>query len=83
MAGLRAVVAKGDRAKSLEAIRDALASELEVAEGPAAAVLARELRLTLAEIDATGAGQKRTALDDLDDELAGRRAKRRSVASGS
>jgi hypothetical protein len=47
----------------LQAIRDALASELEVAAGSVAASLARELRAVLAEIAALPDEKVSTPLD--------------------
>ncbi|MFF0295560.1 hypothetical protein ACFYST_06115 [Kitasatospora sp. NPDC004614] len=68
----------GDRRSALEAIRDHLARELESTEGPAAAVLSKELRATIAELDALPGGREADPVDD----LSARRAARRSAAAG-
>jgi hypothetical protein len=52
---LAAVVAKGDRKASLEALRDTLAGSIEVAESKEVAALARQLQSVLAELDALAA----------------------------
>lgn len=69
---------RGDRRAALEAIRDKLAAELEDAEGRDAATVAKELRATLAELEALPGGKEVSAVDDLSD----RRAKRRADAAG-
>lgn len=84
--GLRAVVSKGDRRKSLEVIRDALASELEIAEGTAAAAVAKELRAVLADIAALPEEKGGSALDDIVASVArldDHRRSRRPAAAGS
>lgn len=72
------VITEGDRRASLEAIRDKLARELQVARGRATPAIARELRATLAEIDALPGGKE---VDPVD-ELARRRADRIADAQG-
>lgn len=76
---LRDVVGSGDRRCALQAIRDRLAEELGAANGAAAAVLAKELRATLAELDALPGGREVSPVDD----LSARRAARRADAAGS
>jgi len=71
-------VGSGDRRKALEAIRDKLTGELRTAEGRDAAVLAKELRATIAELDALPGGKEVSKVD----ELAARRADRRADAAG-
>lgn len=65
-----------DRIKILTEIRDQLMDTMTQAEPRELAALARELRATLAELDALGAGREESALDD----LAKRRAARRESA---
>ncbi|GIH98102.1 hypothetical protein [Planobispora takensis] len=74
---LLSAVRSGDRRASLEAIRDRLAAELVEADGKNAASIAKELRATLAELDALPGGEE-SKLDD----LAARRAARRADATG-
>jgi len=83
---LRTVVAKGDRRASLEAIRDGLALQLQKSSGAAAAALARELRMLLAEIAALPDEKGATPLDDIAARVANlddHRRRRRPAASGS
>ncbi|MGI5493873.1 hypothetical protein [Microtetraspora malaysiensis] len=68
------VVAEGDRRASLEAIRDKLARELHDAEGRDAAAIAKELRATIAELDALPGGKEVSAVDELNARRAARRA---------
>ena len=69
-------VSGGSQRDSLVAIRDLLASQLTQSGSPReAAVVARELRETLRELQALGGVE----VDDVD-ELASRRAERRSGA---
>jgi hypothetical protein len=71
------VVAEGDRRAALVALRDHLAQRLLVAEKDAAP-LARQLADVLRQIDEIPAPEMESTLDD----LAGRRAARRSAATG-
>ncbi|MFE4397199.1 MULTISPECIES: hypothetical protein [Streptomycetaceae] len=68
----------GDRRTALEAVRDKLAAELDEASGPVVAVLSKELRLTIAELESLPGGREVSALD----ELTARRAARRADAQG-
>jgi len=74
VADLLEAVAGGDRAAALEALRDELARRLPEATDREAASLATQLRLVLAELDALSAGEEADIVDD----LAARRAARRS-----
>lgn len=74
--GLADTVSAGFQRDSLVVIRNFLARELESASGREAAVIARELRETIREIQALGGAE----VDDVDD-IAAQRAKRRSGAS--
>jgi hypothetical protein len=71
-------VGSGDRRQALTAIRDKLTGELRTAEGRDAAVLAKELRATLAELDALPGGKEVSKVD----ELGARRKARRADAAG-
>jgi hypothetical protein len=76
---LASVVRSGDRKRSLEALRDALADQMAVAEPREAAALSRELRATLADLAALSEdGPKESILD----ELARQRTKRQQEATG-
>ncbi|MEV4474660.1 hypothetical protein [Nonomuraea sp. NPDC049504] len=77
MSDLLKAIESGDRRASLQAIRDRLANELRAAEGRDAAAIAKELRATLAELDALP-GEEEDALD----QLAARRADRIADAQG-
>lgn len=77
--GLPDVVASGDRRKSLEAIRDHLATNLVDAEGREIASIAKELRAVMAEIYSLPGAREGSASDD----LAAKRAARRAAAKGS
>ncbi|WP_329187036.1 hypothetical protein [Actinacidiphila glaucinigra] len=79
VARLVAAASSGDRRLALEAIRDRLAKELHDAEGRDVATIAKELRTTIAELDALPGGKEASAVDD----LTARRAARRSKAAGS
>lgn len=70
-------VAAGRR-EGLEAVRDRLADELESASGRDVASIARELRMTLADLDKLPDSREESAVDD----LAARRRARRSHAAG-
>lgn len=71
-------VVEGDRRAALEAIRDKLAAELQDVTGRDAAAIAKELRATIAELDALPGGREVSKVDD----LAARRAARRADAAG-
>ncbi|MGI5288040.1 hypothetical protein ACQEVF_32510 [Nonomuraea polychroma] len=71
---LTAAVQSGDRREALEAIRDKLAAELRAADGRDAAVIAKELRATIAELEKLPGGREVSRVD----ELAARRADRRA-----
>jgi hypothetical protein len=66
----------GTRHAALKEIRDRLASELEEASGRDVASIARELRLTLAEIDGLPNKREESPVDD----LTARRQQRRKAA---
>lgn len=55
----------GTRHAALEEIRDRLATELDDASGRDVASIARELRLTLAEIDSLPSKREESPVDDL------------------
>ncbi|WP_433519051.1 hypothetical protein ACQP2T_28140 [Nonomuraea sp. CA-143628] len=78
MAELVETVEGGNRRASLEAIRDKLAAELRETAGRDAAVIAKELRATIAELDGMPGGKERSTVD----ELAARRADRIADAAG-
>lgn len=84
---LKDVVGGGDRRKSLEVIRDRVASELASAGGRDVAVLAKELREVIRELDALPGAGMETPLDriagSVSDDLEQRRAARRADATGS
>jgi hypothetical protein len=70
-------VAAGRR-PALEALRDRLAEELVTAFGRDVAPIARELRATLADLEAIPGGREESPVDD----LAARRKARRDKAAG-
>lgn len=70
-------VAAGRR-EGLEAIRDELAAALQGATGRDVASIARELRMTLADLDKLPDAREESAVDD----LAARRRARRAQAAG-
>jgi hypothetical protein len=76
---LPSTVVAGDRRKSLEAIRDKLAGELDEAYGRDAAVLAKELRAVITELDSLPGGKEVSPVD----ELTARRKARLAEAAGS
>jgi hypothetical protein len=84
---MAAVVAGGDRRRSLEVIRDRVAAELALAEGRDVAVLAKELREVIRELDSLPGVGMETPLDriagSVSDDLAKRRAARVADAAGS
>ena len=67
------VVANGDLRKSLEAIRDRLATELEAAPSRDCAPLAKQLAQVLHDLDGLP-GEEKSDLDDLQAKRAARRA---------
>jgi hypothetical protein len=66
----------GDRRRLLEAIRDRLARDLDMAPAAVSAQLAAQLRATSAELDALPAPEETSVLD----QIAARRAARRAAA---
>jgi len=75
--GLIGTVSTGSRADALRSVRDLLARNLVVADTPReVAVVARELRELLRELDSLGGAE----VDDVDD-IAAQRAKRRAAAA--
>ncbi|MFI6270723.1 hypothetical protein [Micromonospora zamorensis] len=72
------VIRTGDRRKSLEAIRDKLAAELDDAFGRDAATIAKELTSVIREIDTLPGGKEVSTVD----ELTARRAARLADAAG-
>jgi hypothetical protein len=76
---LAAVVRAGDKRRSLEAIRDRLASELVSAAGRDVAPIAKELQAVIDRIDRLPGGREVSRRD----ELAARRARRIADAAGS
>lgn len=81
--GLPTAARSGDRLAALRCLRDRLADEIEQCESSRdVAALSRQLRDTLAEIDALGTGAVRTKEDQLADELARRRLDRRADSAG-
>jgi predicted transcriptional regulator len=66
-----------DQRTALEAIRNRLASELEEAGGRDVASIARELRLTLADIENLPSKREESKVDD----LTARREQRRRAAN--
>lgn len=63
-----------DQRTALEAIRDRLAAELDDASGRDVASIARELRLTLAEIENLPSTREESKVDDLTSRRDRRRA---------
>lgn len=71
-------VAEGDRRKSLAALRDRLAKDLDVeTDGRTVVQLAKELRLVIAELDALPKAEGGSKVD----EVARKREERRARAS--
>jgi hypothetical protein len=83
---LSTIVDRDDRRASLEAIRRRVAEELQEAVGRDVAVLAKELRDVIRELDSLPAVGRESPLDRIagavSDDLAKRRA-RRADAAGS
>jgi hypothetical protein len=73
------VVRSGDRRLSLEQIRDRLAERLEAAEGKDTAVISKELREVMRELEQIPTGKEVSTSDD----LAARRAARIAAAQAS
>jgi hypothetical protein len=69
-----AALTEGNEVQALTAARSVLAERLIEAEGASAAAISREFRAVLVELRRLGAGRTESALD----EVADRRAKRRS-----
>jgi hypothetical protein len=67
-----------DHRSRLEAVRDRLTEELNEASGRDVASIARELRLTLAELESLPDAREESPVDD----LSARREARRAAASG-
>jgi len=92
------VAKKGDRRQTLLAIRDRLAQETDdarwaqhkrecrctcgIGDGRVLVALVKELRAVEAELAGLPSDEKVSKLDRIADELAERRAKRRSAAAG-
>ena len=81
------VVGRDDRRQSLIAIRDRLARELQSVEGRDVAILSKELRDVMRELDELPSSERVDPLDQLAgsvaDDLAARRAARRTDATGT
>lgn len=73
---VEAAAASGDQRVALEALRDRLARDLDVAPPQVSAQLAAQLRATLAELAALPAPETKSVVDD----IAARRAARRAAA---
>jgi hypothetical protein len=74
---IQAVAATGDRVATLEAMRDKLAADMDVAPPTVTAQLAARLQAVLAELAEIAAPRKASSLDELDD-----RRKARLSAAG-
>ena len=68
------VVAGGDRGASLRAVRDALAVAIDIASPRELALLSKQLRETLAELDGLDTSKGVSASDDLAAKRKARRA---------
>lgn len=77
-AGLSDTVAAGDHRASLEALRDHLASALEMADVDKKAPLAKQLADVLRDLSTMPAAKGRSSLDD----LAARRRDRGAATAG-
>lgn len=75
---LQSVLRQGDRRKSLEALREKLAAELDQAVGRDIAAIAKELRNVVDAIDAIPISREESVVDQLADEVAAQRAKRKA-----
>lgn len=73
------IASEGDRVKTLEALRDRLARQIDDCEPRDLAPLARRLEAVLAEID----GLKEFDDGDLDDELERRRLAKQGGVAGT
>jgi len=71
---LSSLAGAGDRRGTLEALRNFLAAQLEIAERDVPA-LARQLREVMAEIDSLPNPQEKSRVDELNRRRAQRRAK--------
>lgn len=71
------VARAGDRRRTLEALRDRLARDLDEAPATVSAQLASQLRETLRELDALPIAEEASAVD----EIAARRKARRATSS--
>jgi hypothetical protein len=69
------VVRSGDRRLSLEKMRDALAQSLEAAEGKEVAVISKELREVMKELEQIPTGKEVSTSDELAKRREGRIAK--------
>lgn len=76
MGSLSAAAGTGDRRAALEALRAHLAAAIEAADPEKIAPLAKQLRETVAEIEALPNAKEKSTSDD----LAAKRAARRSEA---
>jgi hypothetical protein len=72
---LSGAVGSGDRRQALEAMRDALAAAMELAEPSVMAQLAGQLRQVLRELDELPASEGKSKRDELADRRKNRRAK--------
>ena len=75
---LSEAAASGDRRRGLQALRGRLVAALEECEPREVAALSRQLALVLKELDELPAAKGASSFDD----LASRRAARKSAASG-
>ena len=75
---VEAAAQSGDQRRALEALRDRLARDLDLAPPQVSAQLAAQLRATLAELAALPAQETKSVVDD----IAARRAARRAAALG-
>lgn len=90
MSNIAEEVKSGNRRRALVALRDHLTGELERTDydGRVVAAIAKELRAVLLEIDKLPGGEEKSELDRIAesipaDELAPRRANRKSGAAAS
>jgi hypothetical protein len=84
---VRTVVAEGDLRKSLEAVRDKLAGQLDEAGPRDSAAISRQLVAVLERLDRLTGGGEESELDRIagavEDELAARRAHREPDTASS